>query len=211
MNTSDTRKPPILAMDLEGVLVPEIWIAVADRSGISDLRLTTRDLPDYDRLMRNRIRILHEHRLALRDIQEVIGALEPYPGALEFLGWVRSKVPVVILSDTYYEFAAPIMEKLGHPALFCNTLELDEGGSISGYRIRQQDGKRRAIRSFGELGFRTLAVGDSYNDTGMLLEADLGLLFRPPENVRAEFPQLRAFESYGELREFFEKSVPFVR
>lgn len=132
MNKSDSRKPPILAMDLEGVLVPEVWIAVADRSGINDLRLTTRDLPDYDRLMRNRIRILHEHRLALRDIQEVIGALEPYPGALEFLGWARSKIPVVILSDTYYEFAAPIMKKLGHPALFCNTLELDEGGVFPG-------------------------------------------------------------------------------
>lgn len=193
--------PTILASDLEGVLVPEIWIAVAEKTGIERLRLTTRDVPDYDRLMQGRMAILREHGLRLADIQEVIATLEPLPGAAAFLEWVRSQTQVIILSDTFYEFAAPLMRQLGYPTIFCHTLEVDGAGMLSGYRLRQPDSKRKAVQAFHALAFRVIAMGDSYNDTGMLAEADHGFLFQPPANVVAEFPQFPALYEYGQLRE----------
>jgi phosphoserine/homoserine phosphotransferase len=202
MGRSAEGKPALLALDLEGILVPEIWISVAEGLGVEELRLTTRDIPDYDRLMANRLRLLEEHGIPLTRIQEVIGRMEPLGGARDFLRWATGKVPVVILSDTFYEFAMPLMEKLGYPPLFCNTLEVDEASMIVGYALRQQDGKRKAVKAFKALGFRTAAVGDSYNDTGMLSEADLGVLFRPPDNVKREFPGFTVFEEYERLAAF---------
>jgi phosphoserine/homoserine phosphotransferase len=193
-------KPTVVAMDLEGVFIPEIWIAVAEKTGIEQLRLTTRDIPDYDRLMRGRIAILHEHKLTLGDIQAVIDTVEPLPGALEFISWLRSKLPLVILSDTFYEFAAPLMAKLGHPTLFCNSIEADASNMIVDYHLRQPDGKTRAVTAFQGLGFRVIAAGDSYNDTGMLKQAEAGILFRPPANVIAEFPQFPVVTEYDELK-----------
>jgi phosphoserine/homoserine phosphotransferase len=190
----------LLATDLEGVLVPEIWIAVAERTGIADLRLTTRDIPDYDALMRGRIAILRQHRLALADIQAVIAAIDPLPGAREFLDWARAQMPVIILSDTFYEFAAPLMVKLGQPTLFCNALEIDAANAIVGYTLRQPDGKCKAVASLRALNFHVIAMGDSYNDTTMLAEADQGILFRPPANVIAEFPQFPVLHEYADLR-----------
>jgi phosphoserine / homoserine phosphotransferase len=198
-------KPTLLATDLEGVLVPEIWIAVAERTRIERLRLTTRDEPDYDRLMCGRIQLLREHRLALADIQAVIATIEPLPGALEFLNWVRAQMPVIILSDTFYEFAAPLMLQLGQPTLFCNSLEIDGTNSIAGYRLRQIDGKRHAVAALRALNFHVIAMGDSYNDTTMLAEADAGILFRPPANVIAEFPQYPVLHEYDALREHLQR------
>jgi phosphoserine/homoserine phosphotransferase len=194
-------QPTLLATDLEGVLVPEIWIAVAERTGIERLRLTTRDVPDYDQLMRGRIAILREHKLTLADIHAVIAAIDPLPGALEFLTWARAQMPVIILSDTFYEFAAPLMLKLGQPTLFCNSLEIDGANTIAGYRLRQRDGKRHSVAALRSLNFRVIAMGDSYNDTTMLAAADAGILFRPPANVAAEFPQYPVLHEYGELRD----------
>jgi phosphoserine / homoserine phosphotransferase len=193
-------QPTILAIDLEGVLVPEIWIAVAEKTGIQQLRLTTRDLPDYDELMQLRLRVLREHHLSLDDIQTVIATLEPMTGAVGFLNWVRSRMQCVILSDTFYEFAMPLMAKLGYPALWCHSLEVDDEVRIVGYRLRLQDSKREAVRAMKQLGFSIVAVGDSYNDTGMLAEADQGILFRAPDNVVAEFPQYPVMHRYEELR-----------
>jgi phosphoserine / homoserine phosphotransferase len=193
-------KPTVVAMDLEGVFIPEIWIAVAEKTGIEQLRLTTRDIPDYDRLMRGRIAILHEHKLTLADIQAVIDTVDPLPGALEFISWLRARLPLVILSDTFYEFAAPLMAKLGHPTLFCNSIETDGGNMIVDYHLRQPDGKTKAVTAFQGLGFRVIAAGDSYNDTGMLKQAEAGILFRPPANVIAEFPQFPVVTEYDELR-----------
>lgn len=191
--------PAIIAMDLEGVLVPEIWIALAEKTGIERLRLTTRDVPDYDLLMKGRLQILKENNLTLDDIQRVIQSLDPLPGALQFLNRMRSFTQVIILSDTYYEFAFPLMEKLGSPTLFCNSLETDSKNMIVDYQIRQQDGKRKAIQALKGIGFRVVSVGDSYNDTSMLKEADLGILFRPPENIVQEFPQFRVVHEYEGL------------
>ena len=199
-----TDIPTIIASDLEGVLVPEIWIAVAERTGIERLRLTTRDIPDYDVLMRGRMAILREHGLTLADIQDVIATLEPLPGALELVGWIRSQCQFVILSDTFYQFAAPLMAQLGHPTLFCHSLHADEQGMLSGYTLRQADSKRRAIEAFQSLNFRTIAMGDSYNDTSMLAAADHGILFSPPPNVVREFPQFPALFDYHELRSYLE-------
>jgi len=195
------HKPTILASDLEGVLVPEIWIAVAERTGIERLRLTTRDIPDYDELMRGRIAILREHKLTLADIQAVIAAVDPLPGALEFLEWARVQMQVIILSDTFYEFAAPLMVKLGQPVLFCNAIEVDADNHIAGYQLRQTDGKRKAVTALKSLDFHVIAMGDSYNDTTMLGEADAGILFRPPANIVAEFPQFPVLYEYDRLRE----------
>ncbi len=194
-------QPTLLATDLEGVLVPEIWIAVAERTGIEQLRLTTRDVPDYDLLMRGRIQILRDHKLSLADIQAVIATIDPLPGALDFLDWARARMQVIILSDTFYEFAAPLMAKLRRPTLFCNTLEVDGANNIAGYHLRQADGKRKAVAALRSLDFRVIAMGDSYNDTTMLAEADAGILFRPPANVVAEFPQFLVLPEYAELRE----------
>ncbi|HLK10259.1 MAG TPA: bifunctional phosphoserine phosphatase/homoserine phosphotransferase ThrH [Candidatus Binatia bacterium] len=193
----------IACLDLEGVLVPEIWIAVAERTGIAALRRTTRDEPDYDRLMRGRLAILDEHRLGLPDIQVVIAAMEPLPGAAAFLEWLRSRTQVIILSDTFEQFAAPLMRTLGWPTLFCNRLEVAPGGRITGYRLRIPDGKRRAVEALRALAFRVVAAGDSYNDTTMLAAADAGVLFRPPANVVTDFPQLPVANTYAELQEAF--------
>lgn len=193
-------KPAIIGMDLEGVLVPEIWIAVSEKTGIQKLRLTTRDVSDYNQLMLGRIQILNENHLTLDDIQNVIATLDPLPGAEEFLAWVRSKTQIVILSDTFYEFASPLMKKLKYPTLFCNTLEVNEKRFITNYRLRQHDGKRNAVLSFKKLEFFVISVGDSYNDTTMLAEADVGILFTPPANVVAEFPQFPVKYTYEELK-----------
>lgn len=191
----------IACLDLEGVLVPEIWIAFAEKTGIEKLRLTTRDIPDYDRLMRGRLKILQEHNLSLSDIQEVIGGISPLPGAREFLAWMKTEFQVVILSDTFYEFAGPLMAQLDHPTLFCNSLVIDAENRIADYRLRQQDGKTKAVQALKSLNFKVIAAGDSYNDTGMLQEADAGILFRPPDNVIEEFPQFPVTRNYEEFRQ----------
>jgi len=196
----------VACLDLEGVLVPEIWINVAERTGIAELKRTTRDEPDYDKLMRGRLRILAERGLGLSDIQRVIGGMAPLPGANEMLAWLRERFQVVILSDTFYQFAKPLMRQLGEPTLFCNDLEL-EGDRITGYRLRQPDGKRCAVQALRSLRFATIAAGDSYNDTAMLGEADAGILFRPPDNVVAEFPQFPVTRSYEELRAAFARAA----
>jgi len=193
----------IACLDLEGVLIPEIWINVAERTGIDALRITTRDEPDYDVLMRKRLGILAEHGLGLPDIQEVIGTLSPLEGAPDFVDWLRERFQVVILSDTFYEFAAPLMRQLGYPTLFCHKLVIDDAGRVADYRLRMPDQKRRAVEAFQGLNFQVIAAGDSYNDTSMLGAADAGILFRPPDNVIAEFPQFPVTRSYEELREAF--------
>jgi phosphoserine/homoserine phosphotransferase len=193
----------IACLDLEGVLVPEIWINVAERTGIAELRRTTRDEPDYDVLMKQRIAILARHGLGLPDIQRVIEGMAPLPGAREFLDWLRERWSVVILSDTFAEFAAPLMRQLGYPALFCHNLEVDDRGRIVGYRIRLADQKRQAVKAFHQLHLEVIAAGDSYNDTAMLAEADAGILFRPPDNVIAEFPQFPVTRDFDELRRAF--------
>nr|VFJ93622.1 MAG: phosphoserine phosphatase [Candidatus Kentron sp. LFY] len=195
----------IACLDLEGVLVPEVWINVAERTGISELLATTRDIPDYDVLMRQRLSIIKNHGLTLSDVQEVIGTLEPLDGAVGFLDWLRTRFQVVILSDTFYEFSAPLMSKLGWPVLFCNHLEIDGEDRIIGYRLRQPDQKRQAIKALHALDFRTIAAGDSYNDTTMLAEADAGIFFRPPEDIARQFPRYPVTESYEELRAEFRR------
>ena len=193
----------IACLDLEGVLVPEIWINVAERTGIAALRRTTRDEPDYDKLMRGRIAILDEHKLGLPDIQAVIATMDPLDGALDFIEWLRSRTQVIILSDTFAEFAKPLMRKLGWPTLFCHGLEVEPSGRIAGYRLRIDDGKRRAVEALRSIAFRIVAAGDSYNDTTMLKTADAGILFRPPANVIADFPQFPVTTTYDELRAAF--------
>ncbi len=190
----------VACLDLEGVLLPEIWINVAERTGIPELRRTTRDEPDYDKLMRSRLEILDARGLGIREIQEVIGGLEPLDGALDFVGWLRERFQVLVLSDTFYEFAQPLMSKLAWPTLFCHDLEIDADGRIRGYRLRMPDQKRHSVRALREIHFRTVAVGDSYNDTTMLGEADAGILFRAPANVIQEFPEFPVTESYAELQ-----------
>jgi phosphoserine/homoserine phosphotransferase len=195
----------VACLDLEGVLIPEIWINVAERTGIDALRVTTRDEPDYDLLMKRRLRILDEHGLRLQDIQDVIAGMRPLPGAAEFLGWLRERAPVLILSDTFYEFAAPLMRQLGNPTLFCHRLGTDAEGRVVAYHIRLPDQKRRSVEALHQLAFRVIAAGDSYNDTAMLAAADFGILFRPPDNVIAEFPHFPVTRSYEELRLAFEE------
>ncbi len=200
----------LACLDLEGVLVPEIWIAVAERTGIEALRRTTRDEPDYDKLMRGRLEILDQNGLGLPDIQEVIRSLDPLPGAQDFLDWLREHFQVVILSDTFYGFAAPLMHALGHPTLFCHDLDVDANGRICDYRLRMADQKRESVQAFRALNFRVIAAGDSYNDTTMLSAADRGILFRPPDNVIAEFPQFPVTRNYTELRHAFESAAESV-
>ena len=197
----------VLCLDLEGVLVPEIWIGVAERTGIAELRVTTRDEPDYDKLMRRRLAILEREGLGLPDIQAVIDALGPMPGAREFLDWARERLQVLILSDTFYEFAQPLMRQLGWPTLLCHRLVVAPDGRIEDYRLRQPDQKREAVRALHGLRFRVVAAGDSYNDTAMLGEADAGILFRPPDNVIREFPQFPVTRDYAELRAAVEAAL----
>jgi len=196
----------IACLDLEGVLIPEVWINFAERTGIEALRATTRDIPDYDVLMKQRLQILAEHDLGLPDIQEVISGMKPLEGAPEFLDWLRERFQVIILSDTFYEFAEPFMRQLGWPTLFCHRLETDRDGRVIDYHLRQTDQKRQAVRALRQLSFRVIATGDSYNDTTMLAEADAGILFRPPDNVIREFPQYPVATNYDEARTLWAKA-----
>ncbi len=193
----------IACLDFEGVLVPEIWINVAEQTGIEALKATTRDIPDYGVLMRQRLRILDEHNLRLPDIQTVIAKMGPMDGAKDFLNWLRERFQVVLLSDTFYEFAAPLVKQFGYPAILCHRLEVSDEGSVTGYKLRQEDSKRMAIKAFHGLGYEVVATGDSYNDTTMLAEADAGILFCPPDNVVAEFPQFPVAMNYEQLRNEF--------
>jgi len=193
----------LACLDLEGVLIPEIWIAFAEETGIEELKATTRDIPDYDVLMRQRLRILDEHGLTLPQIQDTISRLAPLEGAREFIDWLRERFQVVILSDTFYEFAAPLMKQLGYPALLCHKLEVDESGRITDYTLRQRDPKRQSVRAFQLLNYRVIATGDSYNDTTMLTQAESGILFHAPDNVIAEFPQFPAVHTYADLKQAF--------
>jgi phosphoserine/homoserine phosphotransferase len=193
----------IAALDLEGVLVPEIWINVAEFTGIDELKATTRDIPDYNVLMRQRLRLLNEHNLGLADIQQVIAKLKPLPGANEFLDWLRQNYQLVILSDTFYEFAAPLMKQLDWPTLLCHKLAIDENGMVSDYVLRQPDAKRQSVQAFHALNYKVIAAGDSYNDTTMLAEADAGILFRPPQNVIDEFPHFPVTFEYDQLKQQF--------
>ena len=196
----------IVCLDLEGVLVPEIWIAFSERTGIPELRRTTRDEPDYDKLMKFRLDILARHNLGLPDIQRVIGELEPMPGAREFLDKLREDYEVIILSDTFYEFAHPLMRQLAWPTLFCHSLETGADGMVINYRLRMPEQKREAVTRLREMNFTVVAAGDSYNDTAMLGVAHAGILFRPPENVIREFPQYPVTLSYDQLRAEIDKA-----
>jgi len=193
----------IACLDLEGVLVPEIWIGVAERTGIEALRATTRDISDYDELMRRRLALLDEHGIGIDQFRSVIDEMEPMEGARDFLVWLKERFQVVILSDTFYEFAAPLMRRLDFPTLFCHRLEIAEDGRIAGYQLRQADQKRQAVRAFHGLNFQVIAAGDSYNDIAMLIEADRGILFRPPRRVIEEFPRFPVTTDYAEMREAF--------
>ncbi|MBW1963277.1 MAG: bifunctional phosphoserine phosphatase/homoserine phosphotransferase ThrH [Deltaproteobacteria bacterium] len=195
----------IACCDMEGIFVPEIWINVAEKTGIKELRLTTRDISDYDVLMKRRLAILDENRLKIHDIQAVIATMDPLDGALEFLDWLRSRIPVIIVSDTFDQFAGPLMQKLGWPTLFCHTLSINPDGSIAGYKLRQKDSKREAVISLKRLKYNTIAVGDSYNDITMLKQADNGILFDPPENVKNEFPDFPVTYSYDDLKHIMQQ------
>ena len=197
------RVMEIACLDLEGVLVPEIWIGFAEKTGIDELASTTRDIPDYDVLMKQRLTLLDQHGLGLPDIQEVISTMAPMPGAKEFIDWLKERFQIIILSDTFYEFSQPLMRQLDFPTLFCHRLVADENGRIVDYKLRQNDPKRQSVKALHGLNFRVIASGDSYNDTTMLEEADAGILFRAPANVIEEFPQYPAVESYEELRREF--------
>ena len=197
----------LACLDLEGVLIPEIWIAFAEKTGIEKLRLTTRDIPDYDELMRGRLKILDEHSLRLPDIQKVIRELKPLEGAYDFLTWLKSEFQVIILSDTFYRFASPLMAQLDYPTLFCHELIAGEDGRITDYKLRQPDGKTKAVQAFQSLNFKVVAVGDSYNDTGMLTQADVGIFFRPPEGILREFAQFPVTHRYDELKQEFRKAM----
>ena len=200
----------IVCLDLEGVLVPEIWISFAERTGIPEFRRTTRDEPNYDTLMKYRLGLLAEHGLGLPDIQKVICAMGPMPGAREFLDKLREDCEVIILSDTFYEFAHPLMRQLAWPTLFCHSLETDATGRVVNYHLRMPEQKREAVKRFRELNFTVVAAGDSYNDTAMLGEAHAGILFHPPENVIREFPQYPVTQNYDQLRTEIDKAYARV-
>lgn len=192
--------PCLIAADLEGVFIPEIWIAVAERTGLPELRRTTRDEPDYSRLMQGRMQILRREGLTLADIQATIASMDPLPGAVEFLTWARTQAQLVIITDSFYEFVTPFLPKLHYPTLFAHRLVVDDAGMLTDFQLRLEDGKRRAVMAFRDLGFRTVAVGDSYNDTRMLAAAHQGILFRPPANVAAEFPSFPVVKDYDKLK-----------
>jgi phosphoserine/homoserine phosphotransferase len=191
----------IICSDLEGVFVPEIWISVSKHTGIEKLRLTTRDINDYDVLMKGRLELLREHNLTLRDVQNVIAQLSPLPGAKEFIDWARSVSQLIVVSDTFREFADPLMKQLGRPTLFCHHLTTDTDGNITNYNLRQKEAKRKVVEALQSLNFKVIAIGDSYNDLKMLREAELGILFNPPQNVIDENPDLMVITSYDKLRE----------
>lgn len=198
----------LVCLDLEGVLIPEIWIAFAEKTGIQELRATTRDIPDYDVLMKQRMRLLDQHGFGLKEIQEVIATLDPLEGAKEFIDWLNPRFQVIILSDTFYEFGMPMMAKLGFPTLLCHKLEVDANGRIVNYKLRQPDPKRQSVRALQLLNYRVIAAGDSYNDTTMLKQAEAGILFNAPQNVINEFPQFPAVEGYDNLkREILKASI----
>ncbi|ALA60793.1 bifunctional phosphoserine phosphatase/homoserine phosphotransferase ThrH [Nitrospira moscoviensis] len=200
------QKPVIACLDLEGVLVPEIWINVALKTGIEALKITTREMPDYDKLMKQRLAILDEHKLTITDIQNVIDKMGPLEGAVEFIAWLRERCQVIILSDTFYQFALPLMRQLGYPTLFCNQLEIGTDGKILSHQMRMQNQKKHSVAAFKALNFFTMAAGDAYNDTAMLAEADAGFFFRPPAHLPKEFPQFPVTQSYAELQERFAKA-----
>ncbi|MCR5603392.1 MAG: bifunctional phosphoserine phosphatase/homoserine phosphotransferase ThrH [Lachnospiraceae bacterium] len=189
----------IVCLDMEGVLVPEIWIAFSEATGIPELRKTTRDEPDYDKLMKYRIGILKEHSLGLKEIQDTIATIDPFPGAKEFLDELRSLTQVIILSDTFTQFASPLMKKLGWPTLFCNTLEVSDNGEITGYRMRCEKSKLTTVKALQSIGYETIAAGDSFNDLGMIQAGKAGFLFRSTEQIKKDYPQYKAFEEYNDL------------
>jgi len=197
------QKPVVMCLDLEGVLVPEIWINVALKTGIDELKVTTREMPDYDQLMKQRLGILDRHGLKIGEIQTVIAEMGPLEGAVDFLGWLKERSQVIILSDTFYQFAQPLMRQLGYPTLFCNQLDIDPHGRIVNYHMRMENPKKHAVASLKALNFFTVAAGDSYNDIGMLREADNGFFFRPPDHLPKEFPAFPVTHTYGELQERF--------
>ena len=196
--------PSLLASDLEGVLIPEIWVCVAEKTGIEALKLTTREISNYDELMQHRLRTMLEHGLTIHDVHAVIATIDPLPGAVAFVEWVRTRTRFVIITDSFYEFLEPIMPKLGFPTIFAHALELDAAGRIVDYRLRMPNSKERAIEGLRHIGFRIMAFGDSYNDTNMLGAADLGVFFNPPDNVRADFPQFQSAYDYTQLRALAE-------
>ena len=200
----------VACLDLEGVLVPEIWIAFAEKTGIEKLRLTTRDIPDYNELMQGRLGILNENNLLLSDIQEVIKDISPLPGAKDFLDWLKSEFQVIILSDTFNQFAAPLMAQLGYPTLFCHDLIIDGSGRINDFKLRIPDAKTQAVMGIQGLNLKVIAAGDSYNDTGMLKQADAGILFRAPNNVIQEFPQFPVTLDYDGFKKLFIETAKIL-
>lgn len=203
------KSPVIVCLDLEGVLVPEIWINVARKTGIDELKITTREMPDYDALMTRRLAILDQHKLTIHDIQGVIDQMGPLEGAVDFVNWLRERCQVIILSDTFYQFAQPLMRQLGFPTLFCNQLEIDGAGRIVNYHMRMQNQKKHSVASFKSLNFHVLAAGDAYNDTAMLGEAHAGFFFCPPDHLPKEFPQFPVTKTYGELQTRFAEAGNF--
>ena len=197
----------ITCLDVEGVLVPEIWVAFAEESGIPELKKTTRDEPDYDKLMKWRLGVLKEHGLGLKEIQETIEKIQPLPGAKEFLDELRSFSQVILISDTFAEFASPVMEKLGRPTLFCNSLEVAENGEIIGYKMRVEQTKLTTVKALQSIGYDTIASGDSYNDLGMIQASKAGFLFRSPDKIKADYPQISAYETYDELLGAIRKAM----
>lgn len=200
------QKPVIACLDLEGVLVPEIWINVARKTGIDELKMTTREMPDYDALMKRRLAILDQHKLTIADIQDVIAKMGPLEGASDFVAWLRERCQMIILSDTFYQFALPLMRQLGFPTLLCNQLEIDAKGKIVAHHMRIQNQKKHSVAAFKALNFFTMAAGDAYNDTAMLGEADAGFFFRPPDHLPKEFPQFPVTQTYQELQKEFQRA-----
>lgn len=211
LRTEETARMDVVCLDLEGVLIPEIWIAFAETTGIDALKVTTRDIPDYDELMRFRLAQLDDHDLTLADIQAVIDGLSPLEGAGAFLDGLREDYQVIILSDTFYEFSKPLMRELGWPTLFCHELVVDDEGRVADYRLRQADPKRKSVAALKQLNYTVIAAGDSYNDTSMLEEAHHGFLFRAPDNVIEEFPQYPATDDYAELRRLIDRASARAR
>jgi phosphoserine/homoserine phosphotransferase len=207
MRRNNKMSMNIVCLDLEGVLVPEIWIAFAEESGIPELKRTTRDEPDYDKLMNWRLGILKEHGLGLKEIQETIAKIDPLPGAKEFLDKLRETTQVIIISDTFTQFAAPLMKKLGWPTIFCNTLEVADDGTITGFKMRCEQSKLSTVKALQSVGFETIASGDSHNDLGMIQASKAGFLFRSTEQIKKDYPQLEAFEEYDDLFEAIKKAL----